>query len=830
MRNIKHCPLCNGTSSSPYYSYGAPNKIQVYNRICNTCGLVFQSPRYDYDELKNYYKNYTKISQPQIADIPIPFEELVLGIARLRLEFLKKFIKDGDRVLDIGCSFGAMLKVLRDESGFNLKLVGVNPEESFARFGQEKYGLDIRIGMFEEQNFAPGSFDLVILDNVIEHFDNPRLAVRLIHKLLSEKGRIFIATNNLDQPHGFLWQNFFPDHTVTFSPKTLKALLECEGFNVLEQDYSGHITCEGYHYPYQYCVAIKTTVPDNYDFKLNGDSKDEKVKQAKLYERKYLKENRLAKKLYELSLIQKKNIAHRFYINFLKYWGRITGQPIEFQLANHTLPPEKYFFRRVLVAVCQTDSDVELALKMYEKSRLNPLLYVLMITQENQLVVRICPPDFLKNSNINRFENLRSFWTYLYKKLPRIDTGISLQLYNADLEDTALIRTYLEFYNKGKKYGLVNFRQFTNALWEFFTYEVFSELQTQNNNIDITLFSFFDKEGSLDKEYLIWPQKEDYEYYYKNRFDKYYKFPKSISLDLSPNCNKRCDKCQFHSPRSPYVSLIKKDKIMPKELALSIIKEVSTWDEKPAISTSFSGEPLIYPYLLDVLEYAKKLDLPVHITTNGVCLSENLSQMLLKIGVDNLIVSIDSLNEEIYNQLQAPGNLSQVIENLLRFLQLRGPNKKPVVGVHFTMNKINLSHFNEYLEFFITKVDFVSRAIQQDQFTSCSCILPLWFPLGKKMACWALWNNMYIRWNGDISFCGFDITGKSSKLNVYKRTLLDIWNSEEFWYWRNAHLNNDRNILYCKACPDWAGLRTVIFKKDNYKVCRSPLSEVYTIE
>ena len=105
--------------------------------------------------------------------------------------------------------------------------------------------------MFEDQGFSSGSFDFIVLDNVLEHFDNPRKAIRDIYELLSEEGRVFTATNNLSEPHGFLWQNFFPDHTVTFSPRTLKSLLEVEGFRVVDQNFAGHMTYEGYHYPYQ---------------------------------------------------------------------------------------------------------------------------------------------------------------------------------------------------------------------------------------------------------------------------------------------------------------------------------------------------------------------------------------------------------------------------------------------------------------------------------------------------------------------------------------------------------------------------------------------------
>ena len=101
-----------------------------------------------------------------MADIPASFEEHITGIARLRLRFLREYILPGDRILDIGCSFGALLRVLRDEINMPLVVTGVNPEESLAEFARKEYGLDVKTGMFEELDFKPESFDFIILDNV----------------------------------------------------------------------------------------------------------------------------------------------------------------------------------------------------------------------------------------------------------------------------------------------------------------------------------------------------------------------------------------------------------------------------------------------------------------------------------------------------------------------------------------------------------------------------------------------------------------------------------------------------------------------------------------
>lgn len=818
--------LCGEGTSLPYYNFGAPNKIKVANRICTNCGLVFQSPRPNFDELKEYYEGYLEKTQPELADIPIGFEEHILAISRLRLKYLRQFLREGDRLLDIGCSFGAMLKVLKDESGLNLKLVGVNPEQSMAEFGRRNYHLDILVGMFEEQNFTPGSFDFIILDNVLEHFGNPRQALGDIHALLSDHGRLFIATNNLDDPHGFLWQNFFPDHTTTFSPRTLKALLESQGFTLMNQDTSGHTTYEGYRYPYQYCVAEKSNIPATYDFRGKGDAASVIISQAMDYIKSYYKKDGLAKRLYEMKLDKYPNVTQKLKIGLLDLFAKLTGQSVKFQIYNHTLPPEEFYHRRVLVSECKADEDVMLTYKLAQFSGLNPQVIILRSLSPEDYKLQTYPQHLFKVTPPWSFKGRLEFWHWLVDNSHQINEGIAIRLDKADLKEDVLIRIYKNFREKGENYSLVDFRQFTPARLEFLNHYALKKIiEAKEEGEEENLLPVINSEGDM----FIWPQREDYYYYYKEGFDRYYKTPKVLSLDLSPFCNKKCDKCQFHSPRSPYADEIKKGEMMPIELAMKILNEAAEiWSPKPAFSPNYSGEPFIYPNLHKVLDHAKKLGFNISVTTNGVALTEEESRYLLDLGIDALLVSVDAVKEETYSLLQSPGDLATVKRNIFKFLELRGSAKRPNFGLHFVTGERNQNEFVDFLNFWDGKADFISRAIQQDQFSACQCILPTWFPLGRRHACWGAWTTLYIRWNGDVSFCGFDIDGKTSTLSVRDKSLSQIWNSKEFWRWRDAQLNGDRSVLYCKACPDWAAQRSITFQTEKWRVTRTPFTELYS--
>ena len=801
MINIDKCLLCGSDRSMLLYDNGvaldsSPN-TEVLNRICLNCGLVFQSPRPDFNELKEYYGNYMQNTQNQSLVSPW-FEEFICSISRMRLEYIRPFINDGDSILDVGCSFGAMLKILKDESGLDLSLTGVNPEDALAEFGREKYDLNIITGMFEEQKFSPESFDLIILDNVIEHFDDPSESVSKLRVLLKKQGRIFIVTNNIDTPHGNLWQNFFPDHTVTYSQKTLKAQMESQGFRILDMNIEGHTTYENYHYPYQYCVAEKgEDMPQNYDFHKNGDDADQKIAAINQY-------------------LQNSQISNwkKFLAKFLKL------APEEKPISNHTFPPEKYFYRRVMICECSSVEDINLAIELFNESNWHPLLYILFKT-ENAFKLTTFPPaqaNLFKGKSV--FVNAENLLTFLTDHLPKIDETFILKMQNADLKKDFLRDCYSKFQSQNTNFGYIDFSFFTNATFFF---------AKGNENIKNLSSNEYIQKLRNNPEFQIWPDNKILTYCFKERFNEYFPYPKSINLDLNPSCNKLCDKCQFHSPRSQFAKEISNEKIMPVEMAKEILKEAADWPKMPVFSPTYSGEPLKYPYLEEILTYAKNLNYSISITTNGALLDEKRSKMLVRLGIDSMTFSIDAHKPDTYSLLQPPDPLEKVLENINRFLELNENTPKPAAAsVHFVMEERNQAEFDDYLAYWKKKVNSVSMAIMQDQFSNCSLVLPPFFKLGKRHACWAAWNCLYIRWNGDISFCGFDIAGKTSNLNVKNMSLHELWTSEKFWKWRNAQLENDMKTLYCKGCPDWSGTHSISTDKDDFKFTSTPLSEIYS--
>ncbi len=124
--------------------------------------------------------------------------------------------------------------------------------------------------------------------------------------------------------------------------------------------------------------------------------------------------------------------------------------------------------------------------------------------------------------------------------------------------------------------------------------------------------------------------------------------PHTVQIDLTDKCNNACIGCWVHSP------LLDKKEIFPqgeKELPYGLVKKLI--EDLHALGTreiflSGSGEPFMYPKILDVIKLIKSKGMYLNIVTNAGLLDERISRMLVKLGVDLITASIWAGSLESY--------------------------------------------------------------------------------------------------------------------------------------------------------------------------------------
>jgi len=207
---------------------------------CNVCGTHYSSPRFLRQMIRDKAggERFAEVDDDKVKE-PDRWDR-TFG---LRLRLLNKHAPKKGKLLDVGCYAGFFLKIARDDGW---EAVGIEPTIGGARFAIETLGLDVRITTLEEAQCESEGYDALALLEVIEHVPDPNAVLREANRVVKPGGLILVETPTIDNWAVRLlrgkWRHFIDGHFWFFSEKTLAALLEKHGFDVVEAVRMGRYT------------------------------------------------------------------------------------------------------------------------------------------------------------------------------------------------------------------------------------------------------------------------------------------------------------------------------------------------------------------------------------------------------------------------------------------------------------------------------------------------------------------------------------------------------------------------------------------------------------
>lgn len=176
--------------------------------------------------------------------------------------------------------------------------------------------------------------------------------------------------------------------------------------------------------------------------------------------------------------------------------------------------------------------------------------------------------------------------------------------------------------------------------------------------------------------------------------------PEWIVLGVNNICNLHCKMCDvgtgFSSSNFYYHLMGSHPVNMPLELIKNIIDQTALYYPVAKIGYAFT-EPLIYPHLIESLEYADSKGLYTTVTTNGLNLDKNFER-LCKTGLDELFISLDG-PPEVHNKIR--GNNRSFESAFAGIEKINSYNgTKPRVSVYFTIMDLNTGVMKRFTELF----------------------------------------------------------------------------------------------------------------------------------
>lgn len=169
--------------------------------------------------------------------------------------------------------------------------------------------------------------------------------------------------------------------------------------------------------------------------------------------------------------------------------------------------------------------------------------------------------------------------------------------------------------------------------------------------------------------------------------------PWFVSIEPSSVCNLACPQCPVGegdiSRGNNYLSL---------EEYSSLLGEIAP--TTTLLSLYFQGEPIMHKQFTDFIKLASEQGIYTQTSTNGQLLSTEICRGLVQAGLDRIIVSVDGLDQESYEEYRKGGNFEKVKEGIRNLVNTRKElgSKAPLVILQFLVFKHNEHQLPEVKE------------------------------------------------------------------------------------------------------------------------------------
>lgn len=303
--------------------------------------------------------------------------------------------------------------------------------------------------------------------------------------------------------------------------------------------------------------------------------------------------------------------------------------------------------------------------------------------------------------------------------------------------------------------------------------------------------------------------------------------PIKLWIETSSRCSLKCRLCINRDLP------LNEKKDMDFNLFKKIVDQVK--DYVYEINLFHRGEPLLNPNIMEMVEYASRSKIKTRLYTNAVLLTAELSQRLVKSGLDLITFSFDGYTKEVYEKNRCGAVFEETLENITGFLKekKRLGLKKPLVH----MLTMEFDTDTSPAEFRLQKREFIKRFkdLPLDRFITrnphnwggsldTQKLLKAKKDSSRFIACTFPWYALVVLFNGKVTPCPQDFFGNMVVGDINTMPVDAIFNNEKMQEIRKRFKNKDiENLGICKNC-DRCRRETVLgvpkeylekFMKDN---------------
>lgn len=223
---VRLCPICNSKEGKVIFR--AP--VNEYIK-CKTCGLVYAKKILGKDITRKFYENNHHNQNWWKRAYPILLDKKKNNKLSKPwfLSKILKFSKGREKCLEIGCGFGDLLFHLKP---YFKSVEGVELNIFTSEVAGRLFGVKVHTKELNELKLKKGSYDCIILHQVIEHLDNFGLFYE-VYRLLKHGGVIYIGCPYADS----LSMKLFKSSHILLDPEHIN-MFNFKSFNKFADKYN----------------------------------------------------------------------------------------------------------------------------------------------------------------------------------------------------------------------------------------------------------------------------------------------------------------------------------------------------------------------------------------------------------------------------------------------------------------------------------------------------------------------------------------------------------------------------------------------------------------
>lgn len=290
--------------------------------------------------------------------------------------------------------------------------------------------------------------------------------------------------------------------------------------------------------------------------------------------------------------------------------------------------------------------------------------------------------------------------------------------------------------------------------------------------------------------------------------------PIAVSVEPTTACNLGCPECPSGL------------KMFERPTGNAAIIDVRDWLNQLAkrtiyVNFYFQGEPFIHPQFLSLVEYAVGRGLFTSTSTNGHFLHDALARKTVESGLHRLIISIDGLTQEVYEQYRIHGRLDKVIEGTRNVVKWKRElrSSTPQIIFQFLVVAPNEHQMNDVLtlaqELGVDEVRFKTAQLydyqhghplmpKNERFSRYQLQMNGTYRVKNMLEnhCWRMWSGCVITWDGRVVPCCFDKDASHALGELKEKNFREIWHGPPYTAFRRSVMTGRSSIEICSNCSE----------------------------